>query len=95
MALSACFGGPMLNILLGIGLSGAYLTTINGGIPVHVDIGPTLLVSGASLLLVLCGTLVTVPLNGYVMTRKWAIGLIAVYICVMAVNVVVEVKREA
>ncbi|KAK3062147.1 hypothetical protein LTR53_019496, partial [Teratosphaeriaceae sp. CCFEE 6253] len=25
MALSACFGGPMLNILLGIGLSGSWI----------------------------------------------------------------------
>ena len=95
MALSACFGGPMLNILLGIGASGTYLTSINDGLPVKIEMGPTLIVSGVSLLAVLCGTLITVPLSGYMLTRKWAIGLILVYVCVMSINVFVELRREA
>lgn len=94
MALSACFGGPMLNILLGIGASGSYLTHTTGK-PVQVEISTTLTVSALSLLGVLVGTLVSVPLNGFVMSRKWAVGLMLVYISVMAVNVAVEIKTRS
>lgn len=83
----------MLNILLGIGISGTYLTSKTGQ-PVFIQMSTTLFVSGGSLLLVLCGTLITVPLNGYVMSRKWAFGLILVYLAVMTANVVVEINSE-
>ncbi|KAJ7867665.1 hypothetical protein B0H14DRAFT_2730614 [Mycena olivaceomarginata] len=64
MGFSACFGGPMLNILL-------------------VTIG---------LLILLAGTLIVVPLNGYHLTRTWGIILIAAYTTIMAINVVVEIQ---
>ena len=83
----------MLNILLGIGISGTYLTTTTGK-PVDIQMSTTLYVSGFSLLAVLCGTLITVPMNGFVMSRKWAMGLIAVYVAVMAANIIVEVNSE-
>ena len=84
----------MLNILLGIGASGSYLTHITGK-PVQVEISTTLTVSALSLLGVLVGTLVSVPLNGFVMSRKWAVGLMLVYASVMAVNVAVEIKTRS
>lgn len=91
MALSACFGGPMLNILLGIGMSGTYLThTLHR--PVQIEISTTLTVSALSLLAVLVGTLISVPMNGFVLSRKWAAGLMLVYAAVMIANVVVEIK---
>ena len=104
MALSACFGGPMLNILLGIGISGLYMT-INGGQhrhdkhperplkykPYHIEIGGTLLISGVTLLVTLLGLLIVVPLRGWRMDRKVGCGLIVLWTLSTIGNVIVEV----
>jgi len=104
MALSACFGGPMLNILMGIGISGCYLT-IKGGNkhhkkhpndpvhfkPYHIDISTTLVISGFTLLLTLVGLLVAVPVRGWKMDKMIGWGLVAVWGASTIANVVVEV----
>lgn len=103
MALSACFGGPMLNILLGIGLSGLYMT-IRGGErrhekhpdqplkykPYQIEVGQTLLVSGVALLVTLLGLLIVVPLRGWWMDRRVGAGLIALWVLSTVGNVIVE-----
>ena len=104
MALSACFGGPLLNILLGIGLSGCYIILEGASNrqhrhpdkpvrfkPYHVEVSPTLVVSGVALLVTLVGLLVVVPLNGWKMDRKVGIGLMALWVVTTIGNVVVEV----
>ncbi|KAK5096605.1 hypothetical protein LTS08_007478 [Lithohypha guttulata] len=104
MALSACFGGPMLNILLGIGLGGMYMTIHHGQhrhhkhpnkpiqyTPYELEVSTTLMFSGISLLVVLCGLLIFVPLNGWRMDRKIGIGLIVVWALSTTGNVVCEV----
>ena len=104
MALSACFGGPMLNILLGIGLSGLYMT-IQGGEkrhekhpkrpirykPYQIEVGGTLLVSGVTLLVTLVGLLIVVPLRGWWMDRRVGWGLIALWCASTVGNVVIEI----
>jgi sodium/potassium/calcium exchanger 6 len=104
MALSACFGGPMLNILLGIGLSGLYVT-IRHSLKYHakhphrptkykpfqVEVSATLMISGVTLLITLVGLLVVVPLNGWRMDRKVGWGLIALWSLSTIGNVIVEV----
>ena len=104
MALSACFGGPMLNILLGIGLSGLYLT-IQGGErrherhpgrpirykPYQIEVGGTLLISGITLLVTLAGLLVVVPLRGWWMDRRVGWGLVALWCASTVGNVAVEI----
>ena len=104
MALSACFGGPMLNILLGIGLSGSWIL-IRGAEHRHqkhpdrpvkfrtyeIEVGDTLIVSGVVLLVTLVGLLVAVPLNRWMMTRRIAWALIALWCVGTVVNVVLEV----
>ena len=104
MALSACFGGPMLNILLGIGLSGSYIL-IRGAQkrhdkhpdrgwkakPYEIEVGDTLIVSGITLLVTLLGLLIAVPMSGWMMTRRIAWALIAVWCVGTIINVVLEV----
>ena len=104
MALSACFGGPMLNILLGIGISGCYMTIRHGTQkhikhpdqpikykPYEVDVGTTLIISGVTLLITLVGLLIVVPLNGWRMDRKVGWGLIGLWTVSTVGNVIVEV----
>ncbi|KAF5359317.1 hypothetical protein D9756_003385 [Leucocoprinus leucothites] len=90
MGFSACFGGPMLNILLGIGLSGSWIVHTTKK-PYHIDLSTTLLVSAIGLLILLAATLIFVPLNDYYLTRRWGILLIASYVVIMSINVIVEV----
>jgi sodium/potassium/calcium exchanger 6 len=103
MALSACFGGPMLNILLGIGLSGLYVTIRHGAKnhakhphrpmeykPFELEVSTTLMISGATLLVTLVGLLIFVPLNGWRMDRKVGWGLITLWSLSTIGNVVIE-----
>lgn len=70
----------MLNILLGVGLSGTYLIASNPTRePIHVEMGPTLMVSGVGLFTILIGSLIVVPLNGFRMTKRIGGFLIAAY----------------
>lgn len=110
MALSACFGGPMLNILLGVGLGGLYMT-LNGCSkkqhphesshspvllghhpPYEIAISKVLVISGASLLVVLVGLLIVVPLNHWRMDRKIGWGLIVLWGVSTLGNVIAEVS---
>ncbi|KIJ52641.1 hypothetical protein M422DRAFT_26210 [Sphaerobolus stellatus SS14] len=93
MGFSACFGGPMLNILLGVGVSGSVVIEENGS-PYDLKSSPTLLVSAVSLLLMLLCTLVWLPYNGYFLSRTWGFFLIAFYTCTMVVALVVEQRYK-
>ncbi|ORY65915.1 Sodium/calcium exchanger protein-domain-containing protein [Pseudomassariella vexata] len=103
MALSACFGGPMLNILLGIGLGGAYQTIHAADKkhrkhpdrpiqykPYHIQVGGTLLVSAVVLLVTLLVLLIAVPMNKWVMSRKIGWGLVALWLTGTIINLVIE-----
>ena len=102
MALSACFGGPLLNILLGIGVGGLYKTIHNnpgrhphkgldGYQPYEIKISSTLIISGSTLLITLIGLLVFVPLNGWQLDRKLGLGLVSLWSISTVSNLIMEV----
>ncbi|KAG9025661.1 hypothetical protein FRB95_009932 [Tulasnella sp. JGI-2019a] len=94
MGFSACFGGPMLNILLGVGISGSIVLHQRGQPYYPINFSTTLLVSAIGLLCLLLATMIFVPLNGYWLSKRWGIFLICFYAAVMTVNIVVEIKSE-
>ena len=94
----------MLNILLGIGISGCYMTIRNGVNhhhqhpdkplkykPYEVEVGTSLIISGVTLLVTLVGLLIAVPMNGWRMDRKIGWGLIGLWCLSTLGNVIVEV----
>lgn len=99
MALSACFGGPMLNILLGVGLGGLYMTLHSkksqtrgaADITYDISVSKVLVISGASLLLTLVGLLIVIPWNNWRMDRKVGCGLIVLWCVSTLGNVIAEV----
>ncbi|EED21719.1 sodium/calcium exchanger protein [Talaromyces stipitatus ATCC 10500] len=106
MALSACFGGPMLNILLGIGIGGLYMTLHSNAdtttlstitqeasrhAPYRITISRNLIISGVTLLLTLVGLLILVPLNHWKMDRKIGCGLIVLWSLSTLGNVILEI----
>lgn len=108
MGFSACFGGPMLNILLGIGVSGTYIIThnspssstgemlsiLNTSTSYDFDFSKTLMVSTIGVLVLLVATLVFVPMNGYFLSRRWGWTLVCAYVVIMTVNIWVELHEE-
>lgn len=94
----------MLNILLGIGLSGCYMTITKGEhrhekhpdqpvhfSPYHIAVSTTLVISGATLLVTLVGLLVAVPLRRWKMDKTIGWGLVALWSISTLANVLVEV----
>ncbi|KAL1883156.1 hypothetical protein VTK73DRAFT_9523 [Phialemonium thermophilum] len=103
MALSACFGGPMLNILLGVGIGGAWMVMRSANRehernpnqplryePYHIQVGGTLLISAITVLLTLVVLLITVPSNRWLMSRKIGWCLIIIWAIGTLINLGVE-----
>lgn len=93
----------MLNILLGIGIGGVLMMTQKANRdhnkhpdrpleykPYHVQVGGTLIISAVTLLIMLVGLLIVVPMNKWILSRKIGWTLIALWVISTVVNVVVE-----
>ncbi|KAJ2782080.1 hypothetical protein H4R18_002500 [Coemansia javaensis] len=89
MALSACFGGPMLTLLLGVGVAACAIVA-RGGSPDLAISSPTVVVSALCLVANALLFLVAIPRRGYRMTRSTALSALLVYSAGMAVNVWIE-----
>ncbi|KAI8992445.1 Sodium/calcium exchanger protein-domain-containing protein [Pilobolus umbonatus] len=91
MAMSACFGGPMLNIMLGMGIGATYVTSQRNE-PYAIAVSKTILVSATGLLIVLITSLIFVPLNGYRMGKGFGYTWIGIYLICTAINLMIEIN---
>ncbi|KAJ1453695.1 Sodium/calcium exchanger protein-domain-containing protein [Pelagophyceae sp. CCMP2097] len=98
MAVSACFGGPLLNDILGVGISTTMYTLANHE-PLKSPLNAQDHVAYLFLILSLVGTAVCLPLGGYVAgapagvsrtRRLYPLGLFALYGVFMAISCLVE-----
>ncbi|KAI9276022.1 Sodium/calcium exchanger protein-domain-containing protein [Sporodiniella umbellata] len=91
MAMSACFGGPMLNIMLGVGIGATYVTSQRNE-PYAIELSNTIVVSAIGLLIILISSLILVPLNGYRMSKTFGYSWIAIYLICTAINLYIEIR---
>ena len=95
----------MLNILLGIGIGGLYMTLHSNvetttlstithqpsrHAPYKITISRNLMISGVTLLITLVGLLIVVPLNHWKMDRKIGCGLLVLWSLSTLGNVIIE-----
>lgn len=93
----------MLNILLGIGIGGVLMMVRKANHKHHkhpdrdytygpypVQVGGTLMISAITLLVILAGLLIAVPMNKWILSRKIGWTLIGAWTLSTIVNVIVE-----
>ncbi|KAI9627817.1 hypothetical protein KEM48_012017 [Puccinia striiformis f. sp. tritici PST-130] len=92
MAFSASFGGPLLNILLGVGLSSSLIMSSTSSSTIHIHTSHSLLLSTIVLLIVLLFLLVYIPcVQKFSFDKHVGYALIASYCCVFTANLFVEI----
>jgi len=92
MGFSACIGGPLFNLLLGMGLPFALVSFRNGWKPVAVHFTPVVLVLGVSLFFSLAVHLLASLLTGCKAGRATSMALFAVYLLSMLAVAAVELQ---
>ncbi|KAI8457418.1 solute carrier family 24 [Phakopsora pachyrhizi] len=99
MAVSACFGGPMLNILMGIGFSSSYLLINKNGDDqggqdhrsIKIEGKKSLMISSMGLLLVLVSMMVILPIRGFKFDRLFGMVLVFEYGLIFVGNLIIEI----
>ncbi|KAI8070002.1 Sodium/calcium exchanger protein-domain-containing protein [Gongronella butleri] len=90
MAISACYAGPLLNMVLGVGVSSTFQIWKAHGQPYPLVIPPTILISAGGLIVVLLSTLFVVNMNGFHVTKQLGYWTISVYTFCCVVNLILE-----
>jgi len=98
MALSACFGGPLLNILLGLGVSITYVSARKRRqrgfwAPIQISVDPILILTTSLLAATMVVVVVSLYWNQWLMQRKLGMGLIVTWFAGTLANFILEYLR--
>lgn len=91
MALAGCYGGPVFNLLFGLGLAIAVASLDRYPAAFHIAFNASSYISLAFTMLALVSTMVVVPLRGWKMEQGlgyFLIGLYGAYTCVQMIYLV-------
>ncbi|WBW70852.1 sodium/calcium exchanger [Schizosaccharomyces osmophilus] len=94
MAIGGVFGGPILNILIGLGFACLYNSISNHGAASRIEIPRSLSITAYFLLACLVLLLSYVPFNNYKMDRKLGALLFMLYFVGTSISVVLELLRD-
>jgi len=86
MGIAACFGGPMFNMMIGLGASITYYGIVHGGKPFSAAIQTETFLSFGTLIVSLVSTLIVLPLTKFTFLRPYAAYLLLVYIVFTVLN---------
>ncbi|XP_020631804.1 sodium/potassium/calcium exchanger 6, mitochondrial-like, partial [Orbicella faveolata] len=93
MAVSACFGGPLLNMLLGIGLSCTVGTVTRGHAISLRHRFHQYQISAGFLAASLSSSAIIIPLMGFKVPRMYGVYLIVLYVAYLVVSIAAEIKH--
>ncbi|CAG5125829.1 unnamed protein product, partial [Candidula unifasciata] len=91
MGISACFGGPLFNLLLGLGIPFTIACFNNGG-TFHLKITFEEMILAGGLAVSLISSLVIVTFSKFQMSRPYGIYLLCLYVAFLTVAVLTEVN---
>lgn len=94
MAVSACFAGPLLNMLLGIGIPCTYVTVTDSQHLIHLHHQDNqYIISAAFLAASLSSSAICIPLMGFRVPRMYGAYLLTLYLAYLAVSVATAVQH--
>ena len=88
--LSACYGGPLLNTLLGIGFAWTIKSLTSGSVYFDLKFSPLELVSAAFLTFNLVVTLIVLTLLRYKLNKIFGVYLLLYYVLFLVVGILLE-----
>ncbi|XP_022797133.1 mitochondrial sodium/calcium exchanger protein-like isoform X1 [Stylophora pistillata] len=94
MAVSACFGGPLLNMLLGIGISCTYVTVSHGHAILLRHKYNQYVISAAFLAASLGSSAICIPLMGFRVPRIYGVYLLTLYLAYLVVSITTAIEHK-